>query len=237
MFALFCSPLSFRLVRRFVHYLYQESVQPRSLWTVVGVGLFMVSVPVFFQAPLVRIYPWVSLALTLPWVLLGQHWQSHPQRSFWGQVLLGFSWSWLAGSLYWGWLRWEPLYHLPVEAIGLPIALWGITQNQNRLGNWFYLGSLFGTAVTDLYFYLAGVMPYWTRVMQVDPPQAMSILQEAILQVQTPWGIFTAMICAALLTIVSLRSLRSPHAHHWIFGGAVLGTLMVDSLFGLAAVL
>jgi hypothetical protein len=116
-------------------------------------------------------------------------------------------------------------------------VLWGIAHQQNRLGNWFYLGSLFGTAITDLYFYLAGVMPYWKQVMQVDPPQALSILQEALRHIQTPWGILTAMICAALLTIVALRSLRSPHAHHWIFGGAVLGTLMVDSLFGLAAAL
>lgn len=237
MFSLFFSPIPFGLLRRLGHYLYQESTQPRSLWSVMGVGLFMVSVPVFFQAPLVRAYPWFSVALTLGWVILGHHWQNHPQRSFWGQVLLGFSWSWLAGSIYWGWFRWEPLYHLPVEAIGLPLVLWGIAHQRNPLGNWFYLGSLLGTAITDLYFYLAGVMPYWKQVMQVDPPQAMSILQEALQHIQNPWGIFTAMICAALLTIVALRSLRSPQAHHWIFGGAVLGTLMVDSLFGLAAAL
>lgn len=237
MFAPFCFPFSFGLLRRLGHYLYQESIQPRSLWSVMGVGLFMVSVPVFFQAPLVRAYPWLSLGLTLGWVMLGKRWQNNPQRSFWGEVILGFSWSWLAGSLYWGWFRWEPLYHLPLEAIGLPLVLWGITHHRNPLGNWFYLGSLFGTAITDLYFYLAGVMPYWKQVMQVDPPQAMTILQAALRHIQTPWGILSAMLCAALLTIVALRSLRSPQPHHWIFGGAVLGTLMVDSLFGLAAVL
>jgi hypothetical protein len=226
-----------RLLRRLWLFICQESLQPRSLAAGVMVGIFLVSIPVFFEAPLVRTFPWISLALTGLWVGLGYRWLQEPQRMFWGETLLGFSWSWFAGSVYWGWLRWEPLYHLPVEAIGLPVVLWGLSRGQHRIGNWFYLGSLLGTAVTDLYFYLAGVMPYWKRVMEVDPPQAIGILQEALVQVQTPWGILTAMLCAALLTIVALKSLRSFQIQHWVFGGAVIGTLMVDSLFGLAAVL
>ena len=201
------------------------------------VGIFLVSIPVFFEAPLVRTFPWISLGLTGLWVGLGYRWLQEPKGLFWGETLLGFSWSWFAGSVYWGWLRWEPIYHLPVEAIGLPVVLWGLSRGRHRIGNWFYLGSLFGTAVTDLYFYLAGVMPYWKRVMVVDPPQAIPILQEALVQVQTPWGMLTAMVCAAVLTIVALKSLRSFQIEHWVFGGAVIGTLMVDSLFGLAAVL
>jgi hypothetical protein len=198
-------------------------------------------VPVFFQAPLVRTFPWLSLIGTIPWILWGYHWQNHPQYSFWGRVILGFSWSWLAGSLYWGWCRWDPLYHLPIEAIGLPFVISNLwhhrdnPQNPYRLGNWFYLGSLLGTAITDAYFYGAGVMPYWKQVMTVEPTQALSILQEALLHVQTPWGVFTAMICAAALTLTALWALRSPHQYHWVFAGAVLGTLMVDSLFGLVA--
>ena len=233
----FYSPVSLRLLRRFWLLLRQEALQPRALGVGVLLGIFLVSVPVFFEAPLVRTFPWISLAFTLVWVGLGGVWRQEPKQRFWGDLLVGFSWSWLAGSIYWGWLRWEPLYHLPIEAIGLPIVLWQLYRGQNRVGNWFYLGSLLGTAVTDIYFYLAGVMPYWKRVMEVEPPQAISILQEALVQVQNPWGILTAMLCASFLTIVALKSLRSFQMHHWVFGGAVIGTLMVDSLFGLAAVL
>lgn len=196
-------------------------------------GIFLVSVPVFVEAPLVRTWPWLSLLLTLVWVAWGRYWEQQG-KTVWGDVLLGFSWSWLAGSIYWGWLRWDPLFHLPVEAIGLPWVLWELSRGRHRVGNWFYLGSLLGTAITDLYFYLAGVMPYWKTIVAADPKTALTLLQEALLHIQTPWGIGMGLACGGLLTIVSVVALRSPRLHHWVFGGAVLGTLMVDSLFGLA---
>jgi len=78
----------------------------------------------------VRYYPEVSLGLTFFWVGLGVWLLKQEKISLWGDLLLGFSWSWLAGSLYWGWWRWEPLIHIPMEAIGLPFVLWGLYKGR-----------------------------------------------------------------------------------------------------------
>ena len=124
----------------------------RKAWRVFFTSSFLVSVPVFFQAPIVRLFPELSLVLTLFWVCLGWYLFQRPQNRWWGDIILGFSWSWLAGSIYWGWLRSEPLIHMPIEAIGLPFALWCIWRGWGKVGNFFYLGSLLGTAITDIYF-------------------------------------------------------------------------------------
>ncbi|MEW6493107.1 MAG: DUF3120 domain-containing protein [Cyanobacteriota bacterium] len=210
-------------------------INVRQAWLVFAAAAFLVSVPVFIQAPLVRQMPWVSLVMTLGWVWLGLRLFKHPTTQLWGDLLLGFSWSWLAGSIYWGWLRWEPLIHLPIEAIGLPFALWGLLRGWGRVGNLFYLGSLFGTALTDVYFYLVDLIPYWRQVMRVDPALATPIFQSAIAQVQTPWGIALAIVLASILLIVGLWSLAKGQLAWWAFGGAVLSTILVDSLFWLAA--
>ncbi len=209
--------------------------QEKQGWWVFGVASFLVSVPVFFQAPVVRLFPWVSLFLTLFWVALGWWLYRRPQTRWWGDIILGFSWSWLAGSIYWGWLRWEPLIHIPVEAIGVPFALWCLWRGWGKIGNYFYLGSLLGTAVTDLYFYLTGLIPYWRRLMEVDPTLASPIFRSALAQMQTLWGISWAIVLVNLLLSISLWSLQKRHLHWWAFGGAVLSTLIVDSLFWIAA--
>ena len=206
-----------------------------SAWLVFGAAAFLVSVPVFIQAPLVRQLPMLSLVMTLGWVWLGLTLLKRPALHVWGDLLLGFSWSWLAGSIYWGWLRWEPLIHLPVEAIGLPFAIWGLWRGWGKVGNLFYLGSLFGTALTDVYFYLTDLIPHWRQVMRVDPALATPIFQSAIAQVQTPWGISWAVVLIANLLVVGLWSLTKGSLHWWAFSGAVLSTILVDSLFWLAA--
>ena len=206
-------------------------------WQVFFAASFLVSVPVFFQAPIVRFFPFVSLALTLFWVGLGWFLYRRPQSRLWGDIILGFSWSWLAGSIYWGWLRAEPLIHMPVEAIGLPFALWGVWRGWGKVGNFFYLGSLLGTGITDLYFYIADVIPYWRNLMKVDvdPALAAPILKSALAQVQTPWGISWAVVLVNLLLALSWWSLKKTELHWWAFAGAVLSTILVDSLFLLAA--
>ena len=228
-------------------------------WWVFAAASFLVSVPVFLQAPLVRQLPLLSLAMTAVWFWLGRLLLKRPATQLWGDLLLGFSWSWLAGSIYWGWLRWEPLVHLPVEAIGLPFALWFLfkgnrqqatveTQNsffslstfdflllRGQVGNLFYLGSLFGTAVTDLYFYLTGLIPYWRQLMHVEPALATPILQNAIAQVRTGWGTGWAVVLVSVLLGVGLWSLGKRQLHWWAFGGAVLSTILVDSLFWVVA--
>ena len=209
--------------------------QERRAWWVFGAASFLVSVPVFFQAPLVRLFPWVSLSLTLFWIVLGWWLYKRPQTSWWGDIILGFSWSWLAGSIYWGWMRWEPLIHIPVEAIGVPFAVWCLWRGWGKIGNYFYLGSLLGTAITDLYFYLTSLIPYWRKLMEVDPAFASPIFKSALAQMQTPWGISWAIVLVNLLLGVSFWSLQKKQLHWCAFGSAVLSTLVVDSLFWIAA--
>jgi len=209
--------------------------QGRRSWQVFGAASFLVSVPVFFQAPLVRLFPWLSLAFTLVWIILGIWLYQKNQTRLWGDLILGFSWSWLAGSIYWGWLRWEPLIHLPVEAIGVPFAVWCLFRGWGKIGNYFYLGSLLGTAITDIYFYLTGLIPYWRRVMEVEPSQATDILKLALAQMQNPWAVSWAVVLVNLLLGVSFWALQRYQLHWWAFAGAVLSTLVVDSLFWIAA--
>ena len=214
-----------------------EQNQEAQGWRVFLSASFLVSVPVFFQAPIVRLFPLVSLALTLFWIGLGWFLYRRPQTRWWGDIIIGFSWSWLAGSIYWGWLRSEPLIHIPIESIGLPVALWCIWRGWGKVGNFFYLGSLLGTAITDFYFYLTNVIPYWRELMtvDVDPALATPILKSALAQVQTPWGISWAIVLVNLLLAVSWWSLRKSELHWWAFAGAVLSTILVDSLFLIAA--
>lgn len=204
-------------------------------WRVFGAAVFLVSVPVFFQAPLVRLFPWLSLVLTGLWLAISLKLRSRSGSQIWGDLLLGFTWTWLTGAIYWGWLRWEPLLHLPVEALGLPVAVLCLRQGRDKIGNWFYLGSLLGTAVTDLYFYLVNLIPHWRQLMQAEPDLVQPIFQSAVAQIKTPWGIGWAIGLATLLLLLGCLPLRSPKLHWWAFGGAVLSTILVDSLFWLAA--
>jgi hypothetical protein len=198
---------------------------------------FLVSIPVFIQAPLVRQFPWFSLGLTLVWVALARWLMRRPDQGIWGDLLLGFSWSWLAGSLYWGWFRWEPLWHLPIESLGLPIAIWGLRRRWGMVGHLFYLGSLFGTAVTDAYFYLTGLINHWRQVMVVDPEVVPQVLHEALTTIQTPWGIAWAMALVALLIGLGGWALKQKASPWQAFAGAILSTILVDGLFWVAAIM
>ncbi|HYW18989.1 MAG TPA: DUF3120 domain-containing protein [Nodularia sp. (in: cyanobacteria)] len=205
------------------------------IWLVLAAAVFLVSVPVFIEAPLVRSLPVLSVALTGFWVWLSFTLMSRPATYVWGDLLLGFSWSWLTGAIYWGWLRWEPLWHLPIESIGLPFACWCLVRNWGKVGNWFYLGSLLGTVLTDVYFYLVDLMPYWRQIMLVEPNSVAPILQSALIQVQTPWGQGWGVVLAILLLTAGVLPLRTKSQHWYAFGGAVLSTILVDSLFLIAA--
>lgn len=206
-------------------------INPQSVWVNAFLGILLVSVPVFFEAPLVRLLPWVSVLLSGAWFWLSDRLAKQPSTQFIGDLLWGFSWSWLAGAIYWGWFRWEPLWHLPIESIGLPVAIWGLLYGRSKVGHIFYIGSLLGTAVTDIYFYWMDLMPYWRRLMLVEPAQTFDIVRVAFAQVQTPAGMIAAATCAlGLLTLAGI-SWRSTQRHDWIFSGTLLGTLLVDSLF------
>jgi len=173
--------------------------------------------------------------LTPGWLALGRTLQAEASTHRSGDLIVGFTWTWLAGSIYWGWFRYEPLLHLPVEAIGLPFALACLLTQRNRIGNWFYIGSLFGTCMTDLYFYLVDLIPHWRQLMQVDPSLATPIFQDAVMRMETPTGIALAIAIVTILLIVGLVPLRSPHIHWRVFSGAVLSTVLVDGLFWIVA--
>lgn len=212
-------------------------ISHRQTWLVFVAAVFLVSVPVFIEAPLVRSLPAVSLALTGFWFWLSFTLMSRPHTYLWGDLLFGFSWSWLAGAIYWGWLRWEPLWHLPVESLGLPVAIWCLWRNWGKVGNWFYLGSLFGTVLTDIYFYLLDLMPYWRQIMVVETEAVPQVLHHALTKVQTLDGQLWAGVLALVLMSVGIVSLGNKQRHLYAFAGAVLSTILVDSLFLLAAIL
>ena len=85
----------------------------------------MVVFPVFLQAPWVRLDPFSATLFTAVLMAVGivLRQTADRQKAEIGQLLVGFSGSWLAGCLFWGWLRAHPLLHLPVEAFALPLAL------------------------------------------------------------------------------------------------------------------
>ncbi|MEM9906178.1 MAG: DUF3120 domain-containing protein [Cyanobacteria bacterium P01_D01_bin.44] len=198
---------------------------------------FLVSVPVFFQAPLVRSQPWLSLILSGLLFFCGLQMLQQARLKFWGDLAIGFTWTWLAGSLYWGWFRWEPLVHLPMEAIGLPIVLICLSLQKVRIGSYFYLGSLLGTAITDSYFYWVGLIPYWRQLMRVEPANASMVLQTALSHIQNPLAIVRAGILLIVLIVLGTLPMASNKAHWWAFAGAVLSTIVVDALFLAASML
>ena len=188
--------------------------------------------------------PWVSLVLTLAWVGVSLHLMSLRSCRIWGSLLYGFTLTWLTGSLYWGWLRAEPLWHMPIEAIALPLAVWGLWRGFARIGNYFYLGSLFGTAITDLYIHTVGLLPQWRAVMQprVSDSMLTGAMQEAIAKMQSDGGLLSAVLLSLVLLVMGAwgvwqgrDALGFNHLHWWAFSGAVLFTLVVDGLFGLGA--
>ncbi|PSN17222.1 DUF3120 domain-containing protein [filamentous cyanobacterium CCP5] len=208
----------------------------RQRWQVMAYAVGLVTIPVFFQAPLVRTFPWLSLWATFIWLGLGTFLERNPKHALWGDLLVGFTWSWLAGTIYWGWLRWEPVVHMPVEAIALPIVAVCLWKNWCRIGSYFYLGSLLGTAVTDLYINWMGLFPAWRRLMAAEPDTVSLILREAADSLQTDFGACRAMVLTLFLLLASLIPLlTSRHLFWWAFSGALLSTLAVDGLFFISA--
>ncbi len=203
---------------------------------------FLVSIPVFFQAPLVRHAPWLSLIFTVGWLAIAQILMSKNQAA--GSLVWGFSLSWLCGTIYWGWLRAEPLWHLPIEAIAVPWAVWAISQKSDYLiGAWFYLASLLGTAATDLYIFFNNLLPHWKAIMRLEDMSDFEtirpIMNDAILHLQTNWGISWAAIISIFISLLGFGAMRSPNhrnqAHNWAFAGALLSTIFVDGLFAIFA--
>jgi len=168
--------------------------------------------------------------------------QDDPGRSRTGALIVGFSGSWLAGTLFWGWLRANPAWHLPVEALALPLALAGLNSRW-RLGCAFYLSSLLGTAFTDLAMAFTGVMRLWPDVVKAPIDQAQPLLHEAAAALSQPVSIailagFTTLILVITRLLQQQSECRDPRDASWSVAAAVLiTTLVIDGLFVLTATL
>jgi hypothetical protein len=200
-------------------------------------AVLLVALPVFLQAPLVRQAPFAATLLTLPLVAAGVLLERHG-RGPWqqlGPLLVGFSGSWLAGSLFWGWFRLNPLLHLPIEAFALPLALAGL-GGRWRLAGAFYLASLLGTAATDTAIALTGIMPLWPQVLSAPLSEAPQLLRQAGETVLAPANITLVTAMAALLLGVCTQLWKRGGLFR-VSAATLATTLAVDGLFLAAALL
>ena len=202
----------------------------------------MVVLPVFLQAPWVRLDPFSATLFTGVLIATGLvlHQSRSQTASDVGALLVGFSGSWLAGCVFWGWLRAHPVLHLPVEAFAVPVALGGL-QGRWRLAATFYLSSLVGTACTDLAMAATGVMQFWPAVVTASLDQAPLLLHQAGLHLLQPLPLITLAAAAVLLLVAGRRlnlNNNGPQVDSASMASAVLiTTLWVDGLFLLTALL
>ena len=200
--------------------------------------------PVFLQAPWVHLQP-ISACLFSFVILAGAIALDNFFSNRWefvASLMAGVSASWLGGCLFWGWLREYPLWHLPVEAIALPIALL-VIGGRWRIGAAFYLASLLGTAFTDLMMLATGVMDSWPKVVKASFLNAPDLLNETANKLLTLQSIFYLILAAVLILIIA-RWMRfkshqtSESASAWMVASAALTTtLWVDGLFLITALL
>ncbi len=201
------------------------------------VAVLLVTVPVFVQAPLVRLAPMAAALFTVPLagiaVVLEQRGRGALRDL--GVLLVGFSGSWLGGSLFWGWCRAHPLWHLPIEAFALPLAIAGLSSRW-RLAASFYLASLLGTALTDGVMALTGVMRFWPQVVAAPLPEAPSLLQSAAAVVIQPRPMAVLLLSGCLLAQAS-RLLWQRKEIARVAAATLATTLAVDGVFLLLALL
>tara|TARA_B100000700_G_scaffold322710_1_gene424859 strand:- start:1942 stop:2580 length:639 start_codon:yes stop_codon:yes gene_type:complete len=198
----------------------------------------MVVLPVFVQAPWVHVYPFSAFLFTFVIFFLGLYLLNFCTEKWdaCGSLLLGVSWSWLGGCLFWGWLRAHPVWHLPVESIALPIAL-SLLGTRWKIGASFYLASLLGTAFTDLMIVLTGVMKSWPKVVEAPFSEASKILSLTAEQLFTPFSLISIFIAALLIVLIAnwmtqQSKIRPESSNAWLVSSAALTTtLWVDGLF------
>jgi hypothetical protein len=193
------------------------------------VAAALVVVPVFLQAPWVRLHPSSATLFTAVILTVGLLLELRgPERwRGFGPLLVGFSGSWLAGCVFWGWCRLHPLWHLPIEALAGLSGRW-------RSGALFYLASLLGTACTDGAMALTGVMPLWPQVLSAPVLEAPALLHGAALQVLRPAPLALVLGLAFVLTQLA-RGCRRSGPGGRLAASTLVTTLVVDGLFLIAA--
>ncbi len=198
----------------------------------------MVVLPVFVQAPWVHVFPFSAFLFSFIIFFLGFYLLkfSSDRWTSVGSLLVGVSWSWLGGCLFWGWLRAHPVWHLPVESIALPIAL-SLLKTRWGIGASFYLASLLGTAFTDVMIVLTGVMKAWPQVVEASFSEASKILSFTAAQLLEPFSLLAIFIAALLIILIAnwmnqKSKIDSLSSDAWLVSSSALTTtLWVDGLF------
>ncbi len=205
---------------------------------------FFVILPIFVQAPWVRLEPISALCFTFI-ILIGAYVLYKRQSNKWfivSSLLLGVAGSWLGGCLFWGWLSPFPILHIPVEAVVLPLALIGFGTNW-KIGSSFYISSLFGTAVTDVTIFMIGIMDQWKEVITADSDTAPMILQktsENLIQIKSlSIIIFVALILWFISKeIFDFATINTTNGKALLVSSYVIQTtLIVDGIFIVLAIL
>ncbi len=205
---------------------------------------FFVILPIFVQAPWVRLEPVSALCFTFI-IILAAFILSKKQSNKWfivSSLLLGVSGSWLGGCLFWGWLSPFPILHIPVEAVVLPLAFVGLGTNW-KIGSSFYISSLFGTAITDITISLIGIMDQWRQVITADSETAPLILQktsENLIQIKSlSIIIFVAFVLWFLSKeIFDSATINTTNGKALLVSSYVIQTtLIVDGIFIFLAIL
>nr|AUG32067.1 hypothetical protein PLO_052 [Paulinella longichromatophora] len=219
---------------------YKRLSRPKQLnHKIATVSATMVALPVFIQAPWVRLAPISASIFTtilLASGILIECWGPDDWRER-GVLLVGFSGSWLGGCLFWGWYRLHPVWHLPLEGFALPLAIAGLNSRW-RLASFFYLASLGGTAITDAIIGIIGLMDLWPIVLSASVEEAPNLLQKAAKTTLQP-GVIPIILFAGLGLIYLSRTLwrRRSHPGWPVAASALATTLVVDSLFLITALI
>ena len=222
---------------------YKSTFLSRSISLRLWSSLFVI-LPIFIQAPWVRLNPISALCFTFI-ILLGAYVLHKKLSKKWyivSSLLIGVSGSWLGGCLFWGWLSPFPILHIPVEAVVLPLALVGLGTNW-KIGSSFYISSLFGTAVTDMTIFLIGIMDQWREVITADSESAPLILQktsENLIQIKSLSIIFFVGLVLWFISkeIFDSATINTTNGKALLVSSYVIQTtLIVDGIFIFLAIL
>ena len=205
---------------------------------------FFVILPIFVQAPWVRIQPITALFFTFIILFIGFLLsRKESEKSFIvGSLLLGVAGSWLGGCLFWGWLSAYPILHIPVEAVVLPLAIVGIGTKW-KIGSSFYLSSLFGTAITDVTIFMTGIMDQWREVIKADSENAPLILQKTSENLIQFKSLFIIFLMGLLLWFISKEIYNSAFINSTngkallVSSYVIQTTLIVDGIFIILAII
>jgi hypothetical protein len=109
------------------------------------------------------------------------------------------------------------------------LAIGGL-RTRWRLGAWFYLASLLGTALTDGLIALTGLMPFWPPIVQAPPAAAAALLRDAAQTLLHPSPLAALALTAGWILLLALRLQTGDEARK-VAATTLASTLAVDGVF------